>query len=143
MKLLNLICADMCKISSSSSTKTLFQLPMEPLYNLLCYSMLTLLNIFNILCIKHIDGINRAEMIKPENKRFSGFICGADDGTWTRDLRLTKAVHYQLCYISMCNFYVFLKLSFCAFFALHFFTKTVHYQTCAYISINFMTAFFI
>ena len=32
---------------------------------------------------------------------FKGSFCGADNRTRTGDLRLTKAVHYLLCYISI------------------------------------------
>ena len=65
---------------------------------------------------------------------FQRFMIGANDGTWTRDLRLTKAVHYRLCYISIFSFWV----KFCCFLSAkkcHFyFTKAVHYRLC-YISI--------
>lgn len=38
---------------------------------------------------------------KCKKKPPKGTVCGADDGARTRDLRLTKAVRYLLCHISI------------------------------------------
>ena len=49
--------------------------------------------------------------IKNNQQKFVGCV-GADDGARTRDLRLTKAVRYRLCHISILLFYWIFRVIF-------------------------------